>query len=891
MPIPEPPPPILLSPSVSELRALLQSFKNDDLSTLSSLQYVLAVLLDYTYNLPVSSGISELTGDVTAGPGSNSQIATVTGLSGNPIVANSPVLGDTLVWDGSAWVSSTPATTGITELNGDVVAGPGTGIQNATVAGIEGVPVDATSPTLGQVLAYNGVWWTPTTLPADAGITELTGDVTAGPGSGSQSSTVTKLQGNDVSSISPNDGQVLTWNGTAWVPGAPAAGGSGGGGQVYFLNFGTAAESPVANLPGTPKELGLVAEILGSSVTSSNLPFDGSYLLVAGFVTKFGSPDLDTIPAGIWDFNVWAQTNVNQENTTIFRLKVYKYDGINAPILLAIGAPTPLYNPTQTIQYVSSVVLPQTPISTTDRVYVEIEAKATSSGHTITVSFGDGAPSHVHTTLPSIAGTGIVHVINGVVQSPASPVDLSAGASEISGVLPVINGGVGTSTVPLAGDILVGTGSAYTPKALTAGTGVAITNGPTSVTIDNTGVTSIDVSGGTTGLTFLDGPVTTTGTITMTGTLGVSNGGTGLTSTGLAGNILVSNGTALTSVPVSKDATLNSTGELTVTGIQGTQLSSTAPANGQLLQYNSGTGQWTPTNPQSVLQTTYTAIYATENINRGDVVVAVNAGGSPAGYVAVAKASALTADLSFPVVGISNDNLTTATPQSRLGNAVITGLIFGIDTHLLTQRRPAFISSTTPGGLTSTKPSNPNYVFQVGYCIDQSGAAPPFTGAFWVSPQSIIDTKNLSDVTASAPAENDLLIYKSATSLWTSAPLLKVAQTQTAVNLNAGNTITNAMIAGVLYLPIRTNSAITLGANPIDVLTSSDYGRVLWLHNVSTGGGPGARNITLLAGGTTWLEGGVNLVLPANTIAKFMWLNVGGGAGRWVQTDKAVTAS
>lgn len=48
--------------------------------------------------------------------------------------------------------------------------------------------------------------------------------------------------------------------------------------------------------------------------------------------------------------------------------------------------------------------------------------------------------THVHTTLPSVAGTGIVHVINGVVQSPASPVDLTAGATEISGVLPVGNG-------------------------------------------------------------------------------------------------------------------------------------------------------------------------------------------------------------------------------------------------------------------------------------------------------------------------------------------------------------------------------------------------------------------------------------------------------------------
>ena len=43
------------------------------------------------------------------------------------------------------------------------------------------------------------------------------------------------------------------------------------------------------------------------------------------------------------------------------------------------------------------------------------------------------------------------------------------------------------------------------------------------------GVTSVDVSGGTTGLTTSGGPVTSTGTITLAGTLAVANGGTGST--------------------------------------------------------------------------------------------------------------------------------------------------------------------------------------------------------------------------------------------------------------------------------------------------------------------------------------------------------------------------
>lgn len=46
------------------------------------------------------------------------------------------------------------------------------------------------------------------------------------------------------------------------------------------------------------------------------------------------------------------------------------------------------------------------------------------------------------------------------------------------------------------------------------------------------GVTSVDVSGGTTGLTTSGGPITTSGTITLAGTLAAANGGTGITSLG-----------------------------------------------------------------------------------------------------------------------------------------------------------------------------------------------------------------------------------------------------------------------------------------------------------------------------------------------------------------------
>lgn len=341
--------------------------------------------------------------------------------------------------------------------------------------------INGSAGAAGEILTSNGPGVAPSWQPG--GITELTGDVTAGPGAGSQAATVVALQGNSVSSVSPDDGQVLTWNGSAWVPGAPATGGSGGGGQTWFLNAGTAGAAPTTGLPASVMDFDLTAETGITTVTSGMLPTGGVYAFVAGFVTGPLEPGLTQIPAGVWDFNVWAQSSAPQPNTTSFRVNVYTYDGTTTA-LIATGETAPMYDPGTMIQYMATTLVPQTAVAGTDRIYIEIEATAKSNNHTVTLSFGGTTPTHAHTTLPSVAGTGIVHVINGVFQSPASPVDLTAGATEISGTLPVGNGGTGTSSAPLNGELLIGNGTDYTLATLTDGTNIVVTEGSGSITID-----------------------------------------------------------------------------------------------------------------------------------------------------------------------------------------------------------------------------------------------------------------------------------------------------------------------------------------------------------------------------------------------------------------------
>lgn len=153
----------------------------------------------------------------------------------------------------------------------------------------------------------------------------------------------------------------------------------------------------------------------------------------------------------------------------------------------------------------------------------------------------------------------------------------TTGAITLEGVLSIMNGGTGGTTVLEARENLLPSQTDQIGKVLTTN-GIDVswqtpipdqsghagqylyTDGSTAFwrTPDGAGtVTSIDVSGGTTGLVTLDGPVTEAGTITIDGVLNIEHGGTGAITaadainalvpvqTGNEGKILTTNGTTV----------------------------------------------------------------------------------------------------------------------------------------------------------------------------------------------------------------------------------------------------------------------------------------------------------------------------------------------------------
>lgn len=265
----------------------------------------------------------------------------------------------------------------------------------------------------------------------------------------------------------------------------------------------------------------------------------------------------------------------------------------------------------------------------------------------------------------------------------------------------------------------------------------------------------------------------------VTGTLPVANGGTGATTAG----------GALTALGALGSAT-SSDGSITVTQV-GTNIdlivSAASPASTLLTQVRNTTGA---------------------TLTKGTVVYISGATGQIA---TVSKAIATGDATSAQTLGMITADLANNTN----GYVTVFGLIENIDTSAYTDGAQLYLSGTTAGAVTATKPSAPIhlvYVAVVEY-------AHPTQGKLLVKVQNGYELDEIHDVSISSPVTGQTLVYNSGTSLWSNSTVSLTAGVNGTLPIANGGT-------GATSLTVN-NVILGNGTSPVQVVAPGTSGNVL----------------------------------------------------------------
>lgn len=86
-----------------------------------------------------------------------------------------------------------------------------------------------------------------------------------------------------------------------------------------------------------------------------------------------------------------------------------------------------------------------------------------------------------------ITGSGSVTLTNKTISGATNTITNVSLTSGVTGTLPIANGGTALTSTPTNGQLFIGNGTNYTLAALTAGTGIGVSNGAGSITLSTSG--------------------------------------------------------------------------------------------------------------------------------------------------------------------------------------------------------------------------------------------------------------------------------------------------------------------------------------------------------------------------------------------------------------------
>ena len=221
-------------------------------------------------------------------------------------------------------------------------------------------------------------------------------------------------------------------------------------------------------------------------------------------------------------------------------------------------------------------------------------------------------------------------------------------------------------------------------------------------------------------------------------------------------------------------------------------------------------------------------------LNKGDVVYL---SGSQGNRITVAKAIATSDPTSANTFGIVAEQIL----NNASGYIITEGLITNINTSALTQDSAVYLSGTTAGVLTSTKPQAPIHGVYIGVCVKSNAGS----GELFCKIRNGQELDELHDVQITNPTNNASLYFKSSEGLWrdTTAALLvsdtasmltnyaRKGTTGTVTSVGGTGTVNGISLTGT----VTSSGNLTLGGTLSGVSLSSQVSGTLPIANGGTG--------------------------------------------------------
>ena len=421
-----------------------------------------------------ASGIVQVNGQAAAGTynfnlpttaGSSGQVLTSAGGAASPMTWTTPTTGTvTTVSVVSAnglagtvaTATSTPAITLSTTINSPVLSGNGTAIAAATTTGSGSTVVLASGPTM--------------TNP-------IVGTQSQGDGSTKAASTsyVDVAVANAIAGVNPAIAVQAATTSASNTSGFTYNNGVSGVGATFTGSVNTAVTIDGYTFTAVGQRL-----LVKNDTQSPSGAFNGVYSL-----TQLQTGILAPVFTRAADYN--TPTSIN--NT-----------GAIPVVNGTVNSTTSWLNTAQVVT-----------VGTTPLVYVEFSrnpadyllvANNLSDVASKSTSFNNLSPmtSTGDIIIGGASGTGTRLAVGTqykVLQANATTVAYDAvhldQSAAITGILPVGNGGTGINSTPTNGQIPIGNGTNYVAAAITAGTGITVTNGSGSITLSATNSSSTDI--------------------------------------------------------------------------------------------------------------------------------------------------------------------------------------------------------------------------------------------------------------------------------------------------------------------------------------------------------------------------------------------------------------